>query len=228
MVSRETRRNDLIIAFVSNCLRLYRVSILIDLDLPATERRPGDDAAILAALGLIQLYGQCTEYPSALLRAILILEILLLDSKHNYDAIVILIRLYMSYGAGSLAIQRYSSLSIKNMQHASLSWILYTRISTIHPHPVSVPTADGKSRTKIDPLEELRFADEWHRSARELGVKALGVMQDQGQWCMLLEALNLNGTLEMGFAKYLLMAESKHIRRFRASPHSMVLQPSEK
>ena len=38
-----------------------------------------------------------------LLRSIAILEYLLSNSPHNYDALLILVRLYMYMGAGSLA-----------------------------------------------------------------------------------------------------------------------------
>jgi len=207
------------------------VSLLFGLELPVTDRRPGDDAAMLAAMGLVRLYklkDRNSAYNNALLRAILILEFMLLHSKYNYEALLILVRLYMFYGAGSLAMERYSRLSIKHMQHASLSWILYTRISTIHPYPSTIPTVDSKGVMTIDPLEDLFRALKWHQGTQDLNFKLIHTMQDQGQWNMILDTVKFEKDLSSSFSKSLLMAEAKRICRFRAPSQNAEKHPDSK
>lgn len=226
VISRDdnTFKDGLLQAFVCNCLRLYRLSMKYDLNLPVSDRLPGDDAALLAAMGLIRLYKTRQVYPehnNALLRSVVVLEHLLLRSKHNYDALLILVRLYMFLGAGSLAIERYSRLSIKNLQHATISWVLYTHISTIHPHPVIISRTNGGGQTKIDPASDMAQALDWHKSASGLSKKAVTSMQENGQWSMSLDALSTSTYIESGFSKLLLLVETKRIARFLSVTHEV-------
>ena len=195
-----------------------------DLRLPVSDRLPGDDAALLAAMGLVRLYKTRQSYPernNALLRSIVILEHLLLRSKHNYDALLILVRLYMFLGTGSLAMERYSRLSIKNLQHATISWVLYTHISTIHPHSGILPRTNGGGQTTIDPASDMVQALEWHNSASGLCKKSVTSMQENGQWSMSLDALSTSTHIESGFSKLLLLAEIKRIARFLSVSHEI-------
>ena len=219
LISRDdnTFKHGLLQGFICNCLRLYRLSLEYDLNLPVSDRLPGDDAALLAAMGLIRLFKTRSIYPehnSALLRSIVILEHLLLRSKHNYDALLILVRLYMFLGAGSLAIERYSRLSIKNLQYATVSWVLYTYISTIHPHPMTISHTNGGGQTTIDPASDMMQALDWHKSAAVLCQKSLSSMQEHGQWSTSLDALSTGAHIESGFSKLLLLVETKRIARF--------------
>ena len=176
-----------------------------------SDRRPGDDAALLAAMGLIRLFKMGKR--QALLQSVVILEHTLLRSKHNYDALLILVRLYLFIGAGSLAMDRYNRLSIKNIQHATISWVLYTRLSSIHPYSVT-HSSGGKGHTSITPIEGMASALHWHNSAEELSRKAVHSMQENGQWELSLESLETNRAVFDGFARCLLYAELKRVERF--------------
>lgn len=224
VISRDdnTFRNGLLQEFICNCLRLYRLSLKYDLNLPVSDRLPGDDAALLAAMGLIRLYKTRRTYPehnNALLRSVVVLEHLLLRSKHNYDALLILVRLYMFLGAGSLALERYSRLSIKNLQHATISWVLYTHISTIHPHPVSISRTNGGGQTIIDPNSDMVQALDWHKSAFDLSKRTVTSMQENRQWTMSLDALSTSTHIGSAFSKCLLLVETKRIARFFSVSH---------
>lgn len=226
VISRDdnTFKNGLLQEFICNCLRLYRLSLKYDLDLPVSDRLPGDDAALLAAMGLIRLYKTRQTYPehnNALLRSIVVLEHILLRSKHNYDALLILVRLYMFLGTGSLAMERYSRLSIKHLQHATISWVLYTHISTIHPHSVTISRATGGGPITIDPGSDMTQALEWHKSASDLSKKYVTSMQENGQWTMSLDALSTSAHIESGFSKLLLLVETKRIARFLSVSHEI-------
>ena len=226
VISRDdnTFRDGLLQGFICNCLRLYRLSLKYDLNLPVSDRLPGDDAALLAAMGLIRLYKTRQRYPehnNALLRSIVVLEHLLLRSKHNYDALLILVRLYMFLGAGSLAMERYSRLSIKHLQHATISWVLYTHLSTIHPHPVTISRTNGGGQTTIDPGSDMVQALEWHKSASDLCKKSVASMQENGRWSMSLDALTTSTHIESGFSRLLLLVEAKRVARFLSVSHEI-------
>lgn len=226
VISRDdnTFKDGLLQAFICNCLRLYRLSLKYDLNLPVSDRLPGDDAALLAAMGLIRLYKTRQKYPehnNALLRSVVVLEHLLLRSKHNYDALLILVRLYIFLGAGSLAVERYSRLSIKNLQHATVSWVLYTRISTIHPHPVTISRTNDGGQTTMDLASDMSQALDWHKGASGLSKTSVTSMQENGQWSMSLDALSTSAHIESGFSKLLLFVETKRVARFLSVTHEI-------
>ncbi|KAL9129909.1 MAG: hypothetical protein Q9217_001757 [Psora testacea] len=203
---------DLLPAFVTTCLRLYNAYILLHIQLPQSDRGSADDAAMLAAMGLIMMYNLGDR--TALLRSIVVLEYLLSHSKHNYDALLILVRIYMYLGAGSLAMDRYTRLTTKNIQHASISWIFFTRLSTIHPWPANI-SAGGTAMTTFDPLDEIKQAIDWHHGAGILTEKALSRMMSNKQWNMMLGLMEIQHALQYGFARAMLIAEYQRIQRTR-------------
>lgn len=156
--------------FISTCLRLYKLSLPLGKSLPASERRPGDDAAILAAMGCVHLYDMGDK--RALLRSVVILEVLLSNSSHNYDALLLIIRIYFCLGAVSKGIIHYMKLDIKHIQYLTNSWILFTRISTLHPHPL--PGGTPGSNSSLSPAALLKGALTWldrNDAVAEAGVK---------------------------------------------------------
>ena len=208
-------QSDLLPVFVATCLRLYNAYLLLHVELPQSDRGSADDAAILAAMALILMYHRGDK--KALLRSIVVLEYLLSHSKHNYDALLILVRLYMYLGAGSLAMDRYTRLSVKNIQHTSISWILFTRISTIHPWPATITVGDS-AMTTFDPLLEMEDAIDWHQGASTLTDKVLNRMMSNKQWYMMLGLMDIQDSLDYGFARTMLLVEQQRIRRVRGIP----------
>ncbi|KAL9104072.1 MAG: hypothetical protein Q9163_000924, partial [Psora crenata] len=217
VIARTNHRDHptLLPTFVATCLRLYGAYLLLDLQLPHGDRGPADDAAILAATGLIMMYHLGNS--KALLRSVVLLEYLLSHSKHNYDALLLLVRIYMYLGAGSLAMDRYARLTIKNIQHASISWILFTRLSTIHPWPAKI-SAGGSVTTTFDPLDEIKRAIDWQQGANKLSDKALNHMINNKQWNMILGLLETQDSLQNGFARAMLTTEYQRIDRVRNVP----------
>lgn len=198
-------------AFVCNCLRLYKVSLALGSQLPLSERRPGDDAAILAVMAMFHML-KLGEH-NAVLRSVAVLEMVLAHSRHNYDALLLQIRLALVLGTASIAMGRYSQLCVKNMQHATLSWILFTRISTLHPYPLSGSSQGNGPFTIRDPFATLTHALEWHRSAQEVNDESVSRMLSDGQNNMLFDALDLGHTIENGFSKFVAFVESSRIQR---------------
>ena len=156
VVSRVSERSNaaLINAFIGNCIRLYKLSLLVELDLPPTDRRSGDDAAMMAAAACIHLYHR-TKDCKALIRSALILEMLLTTSKHNYSALLLLVQLYLHMGCISMVVGHWRKLDVKNVQTATTVWMLLSRISTISPGEVRVP--DGVFNPLVELLEALTY-----------------------------------------------------------------------
>lgn len=223
VISRDDNINldGLLPAFVCNCVRLYKSSLQYDFKLPPSDRLPGDDAAILAAMALIRMYRLRHVYPTwacSLLRSVALLEFVNNKSPHNYDILLILVRIYMYLGAGSLALGLWTKLAVKNMQNMTVSWMLFTRLSTIHPYPVTVPGIDRQLIT-VDPLEEAVTALNWHQRASQLSLQSTDAFLKNGQWVMELDALEAKSALQNGFSRLMLLGEASRARRFRYPSH---------
>lgn len=150
---------------------------------------------------------------AAVLRCVFILETLLIKSPHNYDALLILIRLCLVTGTSSLAMEHYMQLSIKNMQHATLSWILYTHISLLHPYSPKVQTKSKEALAVMDLPENITAALNWHAVAAQLNSDYICTMLQEGRHNMVLDSLALNKSLSTGFARLLLLVGWVRIQR---------------
>ncbi|KAI9851121.1 MAG: hypothetical protein M1838_004456 [Thelocarpon superellum] len=150
--------------FIERCLKLYRISLPLGAGLVVTDNRPGDDASILAVMGLVYRYVSARNGGSSgschLLQASTLLEHVLSRSKQNYQALLMLVRIYRLTGAGSLASTVYPRLAIKQIQHDTLSHNMYTRISSVHPHPT----------TSLTPAIEQMDADPALGLTRAMGI----------------------------------------------------------
>lgn len=131
------------------------------------ESQPSDDLCLLAAMALLQsesTEGKQTAVPeTALIRAAGILDHLIQSSPHNYPAQLLLVRVYVLLGAGSLALQVFSSMSIKHMQYESVAHNFFTRLGSIHPH--SAPPIEGAEYKDFDPQSALIAGLKFYRGA---------------------------------------------------------------
>lgn len=130
-----------------------------------TDSHPADDFCILAAMCLMKLAG-CTPFYvdrcakplegtqlSHLLQAIVLLQYAWSHSKSNSRISLLLVRLYSYLGCGSLAMRAYQRLGIKQIQHDTLAYTLFDRISSLHPHPFAQYDS-SKMPSPIDHLVE--------------------------------------------------------------------------
>ena len=125
--------------FVSANLNTYAASLPLGAALLSTDNQYGDEAALLAVMGLIRLFTFKPTDQTPIYQAITVLETTLLKSKHNYQALLILVRLYIHLGAIELALMTYPRLNIKQVQNDTLSHFLLTRITTLLPSSPRVP-----------------------------------------------------------------------------------------
>lgn len=143
--------------FVARCLNQYKAAASGEVENPAAngssstiESKSTDDLCILAAMAILsETNEQSLVSHTSVLRAIAILEGLLRDSPHTYQALLLLLRIYLLFGAGSLAFSNFNKLSVKQMQYESVAHNFFTRLSTIHPH--SAPPIEGVERKDFDP-----------------------------------------------------------------------------
>jgi len=168
--------------FCGVCLRVlvqsgvhsYKIALdddgKITKSLLTTDRHPADDLCILSAMCLVKLSlidSKTSEdvltRASFLLQATALLEFAWTHSKSNFQISLILVRLYSYLGCGSLAARAYQRLAIKQIQVDTLSYTLFDRISTLHPHPFS-HAPDGVAPYP-SPLEQLSKHQKFYKSA---------------------------------------------------------------
>ncbi|KAJ5907744.1 hypothetical protein N7495_000426 [Penicillium taxi] len=200
---------------VVNCLKLYQEAKNESQEASnPLESSPRDDLCILASTGLLFMsdvwgHGQIEE--TSLIRAAAILEHLLCDSPHNYQALLLLVRVYLLLGAGSLALSAFSKLAIKQIQFSSISHYLYTRLATIHPH--SAPPVDGALVTNFDPskalLAALKFFSKSDFSTMESRSNALS----KGTYLNAQGFINLGDSLKRNICRRMFVLEVRRIQR---------------
>uniref|UniRef100_A0A093V0Q6 N-alpha-acetyltransferase 25, NatB auxiliary subunit n=1 Tax=Talaromyces marneffei PM1 TaxID=1077442 RepID=A0A093V0Q6_TALMA len=121
---------------VSRCLKMYRAMKKEEASEKTIENQPRDDLGLLAVMSLISLNENSDQekVPSSeLVRSAAILEHLCENSPHNYQILLLLVRVYLLLGAGSIAMKTFSKLSVKQIQNETVAHNLYTRLATIHP-----------------------------------------------------------------------------------------------
>ena len=206
---------DLLEAFVCNCIHLYKLSMCLGLDRVYSDNKPGDDACILAAMGLVLL--SKFVHGHYLLRSAQLLEFLLERSKHNYQALITLVRIYIMLGAGSLAIKTYNRLAIKNLQHETLSHVLFTRLATIHPYPAPMTNSSSASRKEKDPVNSLGVALESYKSSARQATVSKRLFLEKGRYNMLLGVLEVEDTIRQSLSKVMWVLERRRMVRLARS-----------
>lgn len=135
--------------FITSTLRIYNSALPLGSSLLPTDNQYGDDAALLSVMGLIRLHllhtsdsGSATTIAAQapLYQSVILLTTVISKSKHNYQALLLLVRLYLLLGAIPLALEIYPRLNIKQIQNDTLSHFLLTRISTVLPAEKRVET----------------------------------------------------------------------------------------
>lgn len=205
------RSTNLLEHFTSNCIRLYQTSLSLGKGRVYSDNKPGDDACILAVMGLVLLSE--SGHKHYLLQIPPLLEFLLERSKHNYHALLVLIRVYMMLGAGSLAMKTYKRLAIKHMQHETLSHVLFTRLATLHPLPVFLKNTLGLENKDRDPIEGLEVALESYRMSARQSAVGKRLFLEKGRYNMLLGTLQVEDSMKRSITKAMWVFERRRMKR---------------
>ncbi|KAJ5542505.1 hypothetical protein N7535_004927 [Penicillium sp. DV-2018c] len=187
----------------------------------AMECRPIDDFCLIAAMALVRP-SQAGEVPgtvrsTALIRAAGVLECLLVDSPHNYEAILFLIRIYLLLGAASLALRLFGKLSVKQVQYESVAHNLFTRFATIHP--LSAPPIEGAEYKEFDPLASFVAALDFYRSANITITNSLLKGLDDGTYVNLDDSIELQKRLSSSICRRMWALDCRRMQRIRNGHH---------
>ena len=119
--------------FITSELKIYTSSLSLGHNLLPTDTQYGHDGALLSAMGLIRL-SALPDPPSQipLYQSAIILNTLLQKSRHNYQALPLLVRVHLLLGAIPLAMKIYPWLNIKQIQKDTLAHFLLVRIRAPH------------------------------------------------------------------------------------------------
>jgi N-terminal acetyltransferase B complex non-catalytic subunit len=219
----DSSSKDRIEAYVSQCLNLYQSCISKGSPksnkdheaASATESQPRDDLCILAAMALLRVCETGDIQPrvpaSALIRAAGILERLLLDSPHNYQARLLLVRIYLMLGAGSLALSTFSKLSVKQIQFESVAHNLFTRLASIHPH--SAPPVEGAEYKDFDPQAAFIQALNFYRTSEISTLKFRTRCVAEGSFVNAEEMVQLRDRLRNSICRKMFALEVRRSQR---------------
>lgn len=205
-------------------IQSYRIAMdddgRISKTLLKTDQHPADDLSILAAVCLIKLSLMNTEKDTEslakttttyLLQAAVLLETAWLHSKHNFQISLMLIRLYKHLGCGSLAMRAYHRLSLKNIQLDTLTYTIFDRLSSSHPHSWSQFTeTSSKQRTS---LEQLQKQQKLYKSSRENITKNAWLSFKHGSYNAIFEMREVSEKLSNSMAAAMSVIESRKISR---------------
>ncbi|KAK5064177.1 hypothetical protein LTR84_000009 [Exophiala bonariae] len=145
-----SKTSDLV-DFAARALKLYHISS------SEGSSQPCPEAAFLAVLAILRLGtmntsgagGKATDEKQQpidhdhVLRAIILLETVRSSFEDYYQLTVVLIRLQAYLGLLSSAMTTFTKLSVKNMQYETVAHLILTRISSLHPSPITIPSTSS-------------------------------------------------------------------------------------
>lgn len=205
--------------FVSRCLQIFRGAKRPERTAAGStiESQPSDDLCLLAAMSLFRFSGgwidnKPDQIPdTSLIRAAGILERLLLDSPHNYNALLLLVRIYLRLGAGSLALRTFSKLAVKQLQYETVAHNLFTRLATIHPH--SAPPVEGAEYKDFHPQSAFVQALNFYRTADVTTVRNRTNGLEYGSYVNVEGTIDLQRRLKHSICRKMWALDVKRIQR---------------
>lgn len=190
--------------------------------LKPTDKHPADEWAILAAMCLLKLAG-CRPWITKeshdsfskldthyLLRATLILEFAHTRSRANPQISLLLVRLYSQLGAGSLAMRAYNQLGLKQIQGDTLSYTLFDRISSLHPH--TVDDSDFSAET-LNPSKQLKRLQRLYRGFRNHIITNSWRSFENGSYDSIFQLMEVSTKLSRSMASAMSAIELRRIDR---------------
>ncbi len=202
--------------------------------LKSTDQHPTDEWATLTAMSLMKMAG-CRPWvqneshdmfseldTQQLLRATLILEFAHTRSKPNPQILLLLIRLYSQLGAGSLAMRAYGRLGLKQVQGDTLSYTLFDRISSLHPHTVDDSSVGEEAR---DPSKLLKKLQRLYRSFRNQIMTNSWRSFEHGSYDSIFQLMDVSGKLSCSMTAAISAIELRRIDRL-TQPHAVLTSNS--
>ncbi|KHJ30724.1 putative cytoskeleton organization protein [Erysiphe necator] len=217
-------------------ITLYKTAIKISNNvahnLLKTDRHPIDDMALVASMCLVKIGLQEKRYEdeflnnnkfSHILQAALILEFALTKSKHNFQILILLLRLYSYLGCGSLSMSIYQRLAIKQIQMDTLSYTFFDRISTFHPHPFeNFPDEVTDTRS---PAEHLRRQQKFYQEVTGQISANIKSSFQYGSYNSIFEMTEVSDSLKHSISAVSCLIEDRKISRLLAPSNYLEALP---
>jgi N-terminal acetyltransferase B complex non-catalytic subunit len=213
-------------SLATECLQSYSWTIdddgRIGKGLKSTDQHPADEWSILAAMSLMKIAGCKPWIPNEshdmfsrldtqqLLRATLILEFAHSRSKPNPQILLLLIRLYSQLGAGSLAMRAHGRLGLKQVQGDTLSYTLFDRISSLHPHAVDDSSTAEEAG---NPSKQLKKLQRLYRSFRNQIITNSWRSFEHGSYDSIFQLMDVSGKLSGSMTAAMSAIELRRIDR---------------
>lgn len=182
----------------------------------AIENEPRDDLGLLAVMSLIRLsdsqqQADHKKVPNAeLIRSAAILEQLCQSSPHNYQILLLLVRVYLLLGAGSIAMKTFSKLSVKQIQNETVAHNLFTRLATIHPH--GAPPFEAEFKDFI-PEVALSQAISFYENADRTTTRQRTAGLNFGSYTSVEGTIELQSSLKNSICKRMWALEARRLDR---------------
>jgi len=211
-------------SLAADSIRAYKAAIddegRITKTLIITDTHPADDFCVIAVMCLMKLSMMDEEPVSEplskskttyIIQAILLLEYCWTRSKPNFQLSFVLIRLYNYLGCGSLAMRAYQRLSLKQVQLDTLSYTLFDRISSQHPHKFGhVPDGSSASKTIIEHFQKQQKV---YRNSRGQITKNMWTSFQKSNYNSIFEMKEVSDTLSHTLSAAMSVIESRKITR---------------
>lgn len=199
--------------FVKNCLRLFEFCRKESI-------RTGDEAATLAAMALLRIAsivpeGDESSSRSYRVQAACILEYLCETGEFDYGLLLVLLRVYILLGLGTLAMTIHDRLNQKEVQNDTGKHLFLTRISTIHPFPSTDKTRERLPEPIKDPLIGLKEINSWYTWAAKQQTDFVAKDLEAVPFFALYEFTSTRGQLERSFTRVMFQVEQRRMARLR-------------
>lgn len=189
-----------------------------------------EEACLLGATALEKISTVVTNEPddgsaytiesqSSLLQSMLILQDLLKRHPHNSSARILLVKLSRSLGLVSISMEIYSSLGIREIQHETLSHLLYCGISTLHPFEVGGSEKHRLDSSVSEPYRGLEKILTWYDNAADKIDSFLAADVDSYRYDKVKEFHGLKIGLDKSITKEIAGLERRRIARLADRPY---------
>lgn len=190
--------------FIAQCLEVYQS--MMDL-----EDRPSDDACMLAITALMKFGSIKSNIYN--LQAACLAHLLRDNSQYNFQATLLELLNSRILGLGSMTIAAFRDLRTQEVQLDTLGHLLYTRISTLHPWPVSTREVKALDDRFKDPKASIVHSLQYARRASDATLTLLSKKLEDVYFDKFDEFLNFNERIAKSFSSQQSRLELQHMRR---------------
>lgn len=175
------------------------------------------EAALLAALAMMRLAARSQDIVYAL-QASFILENTYSKYSDYYPLAVRLVQLHRSTGLMSLAMDKFGSLSIKNIQWETVGHLILTRISSLHPLQCDV------AESCLSPLGAIDSGIHMLQSAEKSLDQQIKRGLEYGSYSNVLDSVIVKHNIKASINRQIYLIEERKIQALIGMPVETILE----